>query len=365
MHIADVAAAVPPGTALDAAVRARTSSLFLPDRAVLMFPPELVVARLSLRVGEACDALTGVFRVDAEGRVVSARFVRSLVRLARRVDYADTHDPAALAPDGDTGRALLRVGEALRAARERRGARVLRLPSAKVVAPAGIPSIDVRLQDTPGDVVVSEAMVLHNTQAGELLAAAGAPALFRGQSSDVPADRPVPEPGDALYPVRIRRTFAPTETSVDPRPHAGLGALAYAQCTSPMRRYTDLVNQRQLAAAACGAPPPHTREELEGLVPFLHERERAVRHAADQRAQYFTARAVLASGLDRVRGVLAKTPRRGLGSVWVPTLCRELPLRAPRGWRAPAEGTEAEWRITAVRPFRGRIELAPADPVVA
>lgn len=361
VHIADVARAVAPGTPLDAAVRHRASSLFLPDHSVLMFPPELVVERLSLAVGEPRAALTGVFRLAPDGHVRAARFTRSMVRLARRVEYEDTRDPTALGPDGDTGRLLVRIGEALRVARERRGARILRLPSQKVTVEDGVPQVALRLQDTPGDVVVSEAMVLHNTQAGEALAAAGVPALYRGQSGALPEGREVPEPGDALYAPLIKRTFAPTETSVEPLEHAGLGAPAYVQCTSPMRRYTDLLNQRQLAAAAHGEPPPHARDEVAALVAVLHERERAVRHAADARTQYWVARAVAESGRDTLRGVLAKAPRRGLGAVWVPELCRELPLRAPRAWRAPPVGVEAEWRVAAVRPLRGRIELAPTD----
>jgi hypothetical protein len=361
VHISDVAASVPVGSALDAAVRDRASSLFLPDRSVLMFPPDVVLGRLSLSEDEERPSLTGVFRLDADGRVLDARFVRSLVRLTRRVTYEETRDPAALGPDAETGRLLVRVAEALRVQRERRGARLLRLPSQKVTVEDGVPKVALRLQDAPGDVAVSEAMVLHNTRAGELLADAGFAALYRGQSSEAPAGRRIPEPGDPLYASRIRRTFAPTHTSADPLEHAGLGAPAYAQCTSPMRRYADLVNQRQLAAAAHGEPPPYDRDTIAALAPALHDRERAVRHAADARTQYWVARAVESGRQRTLHGVLSKAPRRGLGSVWVPELCRELPLRAPRGWRAPREGTRADWRVAAVRPFRGRIELAPPE----
>ncbi len=361
VHIADVASVIDEGSALDAIAATRASSLFLPDRSVLMLPEDLVAERLSLAVGESRPALTGVFRLSDTGEVLEARFTPSIVRLSRSVRYAETRDPAVLGESAVDGARLVALAGTLRAARAAAGARILSLPSCKVVVEDGAPRVGLRVQDTPGDLVVSEAMVLHNAQAGEALAAAGAAGIFRGQGAENPSGRTIPERDDPLYAWRIRRTFAPTETSSAPLVHSGLGVGAYVQCTSPIRRYGDLVNQRQLTAVARGEAPSRSAEDLAALIPVLQERERRVRRAADTRSAYWMARAVETDSGGTIVGVLAKAPRRGLGSVWVPGLCRALPLRAPRGWTAPPEGTEAEWRVAAIRPFRGRVELAPAE----
>jgi exoribonuclease-2 len=214
----------------------------------------------------------------------------------------------------------------------------------------------VRHQTTPGDLVVGELMVVFNREAARTLAAADAPGFFRTQ--DAPRE-PEPRADDPLYPLKARRRFAASSVSVEPGRHHGVGADQYVQATSPLRRFADLVNERQLVAVAAGAKPPYRHADLERLVARLVERERAVRLASDERADYWVARSFEARRGGTVDGVLSRAPRRGMGSVWVPSLCRELPLRPPSGWTAPPEGTAGSWRVTRVAPWRGRIELEP------
>jgi hypothetical protein len=95
-------------------------------------------------------------------------------------------------------------------------------------------------------------------------------------------------------------------------------------------------------------------------VPLLLARERAVRTAADDRVDHWVARSFEGRVGAPVDGTLSRVPRRGLGAVWVPSLCRELPLRPPAGWQSPPEGTTAAWRVARVAPWRGRVELEPA-----
>lgn len=51
--------------------------------------------------------------------------------------------------------------------------------------------------------------------------------------------------------------------STSPSLHEGIGVSHYAWCTSPLRRYVDLVNQRQLIAAISGQTPPHRRGDAD------------------------------------------------------------------------------------------------------
>ncbi len=355
VHIADAAALVPVGSPLDKDAAGRISSLYMPESAVSMLPRPLV-ARLSLEEGVAREALTGAFRIDGNGRVAASRFFRSVVRITRRLTYEQTAEAPVLAPTEEASRRLVSVAERLRAARREAGAVLVSLESLKVTAEGGVPRLAVRHQATPGDLVVAELMVLFNRESARALAAADVPAFYRTQ--DPPRD-PEPSADDPLYPIRARRRFAPSSVSIEPGRHAGVGADQYLQATSPIRRFADLVNQRQVAAVATGAKPPYRHADLERLVGHLIERERAVRSASDDRSDFWVARAFESRVGDTIAGVLSRAPRRGLGAVWVPSLCRELPLRPSPGWIAPAEGTAAEWRIARVAPWRGRIELEP------
>lgn len=357
VHITDVAAAIPNGGALDLAARARGGTLYVPDGPVPMLPRDLSNERLALTPGPDRLALTAVFAFGADGEIVESRVVRSVVSVARRVTYDESRDTATLAGTPALARRLVGVCEALRKRRVESGARILGLPSLKVTLRGGLQAV-LRRHGTPGDLVVAEAMVLYNREAARRLAAAGAPALFRTQ---VESDRPFPSPGDPLFPLLVRRAFARTHLATGPAEHRGIGGGPYVQVTSPLRRYGDLVNQRQLAALADGTEPPHGLDEVERIVEWLSGQERRLRGAADSRASYWLARYFEERVGEQLEGVLSRAPRRGRGGVWVPSLCRELPLIAPRGWRPPALGTSRRFRVARVRPWRGRIELEPVD----
>jgi exoribonuclease-2 len=109
--------------------------------------------------------------------------------------------------------------------------------------PCGHESVDisVRQRGAALDLIVAEAMILANSTWGQWMASLGVPAIYRSQASLAPG-------------IKVRM-------STKALPHAGIGVPCYAWSTSPLRRYTDLVNQWQLiacvrhgATAALAAP---------------------------------------------------------------------------------------------------------------
>jgi len=358
VHIADVASAIPAGGPLDRAARVRASSLYLPEVTVPMLPLPLVQGALSLDVGEDRCAVTGIFGVDAEGRAAPARFVRSIVRVDRALGYEDADDPERLGATPPEGRALLAIGDRLQARRQGDGAVHLALESMKIAVRGSVPSIGVRRRRGPADQLVAETMVLYNRHVGAALARAGCGGIFRGQE---PPRRPLPETTDPLAALSARRSLSPARTVHEPARHHGLAVEAYGQTTSPIRRYGDLVNQRLLLALLAGDRAPYDPADLEALAEHLSERERRIRAAAMAREAYWVARILEPQVGQTIHGVLIRPPRRGLGSVWVAPFCREFPLRAPKEWRAPEPGTEGSYTIARVRPYRGRVELAPVS----
>jgi exoribonuclease-2 len=302
--------------------------------------------------------VTAIFALGDDGLPSGApRLVRSLVRVSRALSYAAADDPAALAP-GHGGAELIALGERLAAARVARGAVVVELAQAKVTLCDGRPQVGVRHQGTPSDRLVSESMVLCNAAVAGALAAAGRAALFRVQD---PPRHALPEGEDdvALRGLRTRRALSPGWLSPIARPHAGLALDAYAQATSPIRRYADLVNQRLLLDLLASRAPAYSAEELAELALFLEERRRVVRAATQAREAYWVARSLEPLLGGRIEGTLVRAPRRGLGAVWAPLVHRELPLRVPRGFVCPPVGTTGAGTLSVLRPWRGRIELSP------
>jgi exoribonuclease-2 len=96
--------------------------------------------------------------------------------------------------------------------------------------PAGEETVNlsIRPRGAALDLIVAEAMILANSTWGQWLADLGVPGLYRSQASMAPG-------------VKVRM-------GTRALPHAGIGVPCYAWSTSPLRRYTDLVNQWQLVA---------------------------------------------------------------------------------------------------------------------
>jgi exoribonuclease-2 len=90
--------------------------------------------------------------------------------------------------------------------------------------------ISIRQRGAPLDLMVAEAMILANSTWGQWMAELGVPAIYRSQASLLPG-------------VKVRM-------GTKALPHAGIGVPSYAWSTSPLRRYTDLVNQWQIMACA-------------------------------------------------------------------------------------------------------------------
>jgi len=88
--------------------------------------------------------------------------------------------------------------------------------------------ISIRQRGAPLDLIVSEAMILANSTWGSWMAELGVPGIYRSQASMLPG-------------VKVRM-------GTRALPHAGLGVKSYAWSSSPLRRYTDLVNQWQIIA---------------------------------------------------------------------------------------------------------------------
>jgi exoribonuclease-2 len=90
--------------------------------------------------------------------------------------------------------------------------------------------IGTRARGAPLDLIVAEAKILANQHWGQWLADSGVPGIYRSQASLAPG-------------IKVRM-------GTKPLPHAGIGVPCYAWSTSPLRRYTDLVNQWQIIACA-------------------------------------------------------------------------------------------------------------------
>jgi exoribonuclease-2 len=240
IHIAAPALGFAPGSPLDAIARERLSTAYMPGRKFTMLPED-VIARFSLDHGGELPAVSLYLDIDEQHAVRGHHTKLERVPIVANLRHAqydvlneafEKGEVAGLAHEDDL-RTLWRVAGALEARRGR--------PSAGSSLDYTFSVEDDRVRIVPRkrgaplDKLVSEMMIVANSTWGELLAERDVAAIYRVQST-----------GKVRF-------------SLHAEGHEGLGVSAYAWMSSPLRRYVDLVNQWQLAAAVAGRRPPFTR----------------------------------------------------------------------------------------------------------
>ena len=246
IHIAAPALGITPDTPLDALARERLSTVYFPGGKITMLP-DAVVAAYTLAAGRVCPALSIYFDIAGDFSILSHESRVERIHIADNLRH-DALEPVFNAVALSTGVIDHSQGIALAWLWQFSGCRLI---ARKGDAPrngdrpefvfriddGGRVSISQRQRGTPIDQVVAELMILANsTWAGELRAA-GQSALFRVQSGG-----------------KVR-------TSTSAGPHDGLGVAQYMWASSPLRRYSDLLNQRQLIAWVRGEPPVYEAQD--------------------------------------------------------------------------------------------------------
>jgi exoribonuclease II len=258
IHIAAPALAVLPGSPIDLLGRARLSTVYMPGYKVTMLP-NAVVQTYTLQEGRSCPAVslyvtfdeatldiknTGTrlesvpiahnLRHDQLDAVVTAPWLEDPA-------FAHENEPQPLPALRSQLSFLYRLAKDLKAKREvvrgkpetfNRPDYNFRLVGNDGAEPQGHEQvlITTRQRGAPLDLMVAEAMILANSTWGNCMAELGVPGIYRSQASLAPG-------------VKVRM-------GTKAAPHAGIGVKSYAWSTSPLRRYTDLVNQWQIIACA-------------------------------------------------------------------------------------------------------------------
>ncbi|HSO05946.1 MAG TPA: RNB domain-containing ribonuclease [Pelomicrobium sp.] len=347
VHIAAPALAVTRGSPADAEARKRLSTVYLPGAKITMLP-DAYVETFTLAAGRECPVLSMYLDVAEDTGEVTAR-----TSAVERVHIAANlrHDALETQFNEDTiaaGRAdypyareltfLWRLANRLQAARGKSDEGEQERLDYSFYVIDDVVRIVPRRRGAPVDKLVAELMIEVNQAWGGQIAEAGVPGLYRAQTSG---------------PVRMTTSAAP---------HQGLGVAQYAWSSSPLRRYVDLVNQRQLAALTRGDPAPYPEADEELLAAMRDFELTYDAYAAFQRTmeRYWCLRWL---EQERVDETGAEVLREGLVRIdRIPLVGRVPSLpELPAGARVRLEITGVDlWELTFQARFLQREEAAGA-----
>lgn len=347
--IADVAAYVRPGSALDREARDKGNSTYFPDRVEPMLPEVLSNGLCSLKQGEnrACMAVRMIF--DRDGKKTGHKFMRGLMRSHAKLSYEQAQSAIDGQQDDVTGPImdailypLWNAYSTMLKGRERRSPLAIESPERRVImAPGGgIAAIEPR-KSLEAHRLIEEMMIQANVCAAETLEKTRTPLIYRVH--EAPSQEKIFNLADFLHTIAkpwnkgeapttkrfnklldemrdtphaevvnevVLRTQMQAVYSPDNVGHFGLHLDRYAHFTSPIRRYSDLIVHRGLIRGLnLGSDGLTDREiaELGGIAEHVTETERrsmaAERDAMDRYIAAFLEDHVGATFSGRITGV--------------------------------------------------------------
>lgn len=265
IHIIDVGYFIKDNDIIDREARTRGSSIYMPDDKIPMLPPNLSEDLCSLKEGETRPGISTLVHLNRFFEIIDYEIVASIIKVHHQMTYTEAN---ILNGEDDPITTLHKIATVLRDRRIKSGAVQITLPEVNIWleenGEIGISRID---RENPSRMLVSEFMILANSLMAEFLAEKNVPAVFRSQ----------PDPKQRLFHgvetslflnCMQRRHLSRAVIGIKPENHSGLGVKAYVTATSPIRRYYDLMTQRQIRGVL-GYEPSYTGEVIESMLQHL------------------------------------------------------------------------------------------------
>ncbi len=265
IHIIDVSAYIAPDDILDIAARNRGNSIYMPDDKIPMLPCILSDELCSLKQDETRPGISTMIQMNRFFEILDVQVIPSIIMVHEQMSYADAnlHNGKA-----DPITTLYKMATQLREKRLKAGAVQITLPEVNVwVDDNGQIQYAKIDRENPSRMLVSEMMILANSLMAKFLCDHSMPAVFRSQAP--PKQRIFTGIETGLMPnFQQIKQLSRAEVSTRPESHSGLGVQAYVTATSPIRRYHDLLTQRQIKAVL-GMGEPYSPKKLEEILQMV------------------------------------------------------------------------------------------------
>jgi exoribonuclease-2 len=348
IHISDVAHYVKPEDPLFLEAMQRGTSLYFPEGQIPMLPRHLSQGICSLIQDEVRATLSIMILLSPEAEVLRVRIKPSIIKVARRLTYDEADQLIAdNIADGDWElQTLNMLRTKLRDKRVAAGALLLPFPDVNISVNGGnTVQISLSDTDTPARTLVSELMILANTEAAKFVADRMVPGLFRAQGP--PRKRIVHGLDNDLFLNSLqRKQLSRGELLTSAKAHSGLGVEQYTTITSPIRRLLDLLMQHQLHSLVRREDLRFNEKMCKDFTAVITRTLTAANAVKQQRHRYWLLKYLETRKGTGMNGlVLDSNPRRVF--LLLTDILMDIDLPAPAG-QVPQPGVMVQVKVTKV-----------------
>lgn len=294
IHIADLTSLIEVQNVLDREAQNRTLTIYLPEETYTMFPERIGTDLASLAQGQSRPALSLLADFDKGNKtLLAAEFALTVVRNSWRLTYEQADDIITTDEAHPLTKAIRTAHEiavALRQSRLANKAFQISRPELRVRVAGDEIFLTLNRGTSSAQLLVQEMMILYNSRAGQQAHDTSLPVIYRVQAP--PEGRDFPRGKEIDYQPHtaalLFKRIKPARLSLEPGAHSGLGVSYYIQASSPIRRYADLVMQRQLASSLLERSPAYEQGELYRILAAAEETSREI-SAIERRSIRFWA----------------------------------------------------------------------------
>ncbi len=231
---------------VDLDARKRNSSLYLIDQYVPMLPID-ILEKANLAQNKISETISAAIEFNEDGSINNYEITEAIIKPKYQLTYEDANELLELEPKEEIE--LITIKNLLEKSitfRKKQGAIIFESPNSKIKLYKDKIIIN-KLEKTISQVIVAEAMILMNYVTSLFLDKYNLAAAFRIQKLNCNPSEILDRYKDSdIKYIILKQYMGRSYITIKPGIHESLGLNMYVQCSSPLRRYLDLIIQRQV-----------------------------------------------------------------------------------------------------------------------
>ncbi len=283
IHITDIGHFIKKGDIIDRHALEQATSIYLPDLTINMLPPVFSENFCSLKKDKTRPAISILVKLSYFADILDFEIVPSIIKIKQQLTYSDVDNNIDKKPALSN---LLHLAKQFREKRLDGDAMQISLPELNIdISDTNEVNITKTTREKPGRILISEMMIMANWLMAKFLSNNNMPAIFRSQPP--PKERLFKRDQGTIFQNWMqRKLLSRAIVSSRPEHHSGLGINAYVTATSPIRKYSDLVTQRQIRAVF-NYEEPYSKTEINQIIQKLPYPQSIAAKAQYSRHRYF------------------------------------------------------------------------------